>query len=878
MMKQYFEIKQRYKNAMLWFRLGDFYEMFGEDAIVASKILGLTLTARNKGHDSEVPMCGVPHHAAESYIARLTKAGKNVAMCDQLSDPNLPGIVKRDVVRVITPGTTLSAAILEEKANNYVVGVVGVGADTGAASPARAGSALAMAVCDITTGEFKVTYVPREGLSEELGRLQVAEVVVNEGRSEILKERVTTSHTFFGDANEFLKAHFKVLNLEGFGIEREPALKSAAALLLSYLKETQKTELAHVHEIRRYTIDECMMLDETTITNLELVTTMRDHTREASLLGLMDRTMTAMGGRLLKNWLLHPLQSGKEIENRLGAVEEFCVEGTQRVALREVLNTVADIERLVGKISLNSCAPRDLSALKDSLLKVTELKHITSECSSEFLRMLYGQLYEHSELTDFLAKSLANELPAQLKDGWVIAPGFHAELDELRDIQKNAKTLLTELGAREGERTGIGSLKVKFNTVFGYYIEISNANKHLVPADYIRKQTLVNAERYITPELKELEEKILTAEEKILSLERQLFEQIKNEVISHASTILMTAYAIAQLDVCTAFSQLAKEKNYIRPQIVEDGVLEIKGGRHPVIESLNFAQSFVPNDTLLYPQGEHIMLITGPNMAGKSTYLRQVALITLLAHIGSFVPAISAKIPLTDRIFTRVGASDNLSRGQSTFMVEMQETSYILHHATERSLIILDEIGRGTSTYDGVSIAWAILEYVHDILKANTLFATHYHELIAVAEKLPHACNWSVQVAETTAENNSEKKIVFLYKVIPGGVDRSYGIEVARLAGLPREVINRAKDVMATLEEGDGEDEGEGYASPLRSAVRSTVLSKSRVSENQRGLFEAADAHAERVHKALREIDPMNLTPMEALQKLDELKKLQSEK
>ena len=883
-MRQYLEIKEQHKNALLLFRMGDFYELFGDDAVEAAAILGITLTARNKGKENEVAMCGVPHHSSEGYIAKLTRAGKNVAICDQLTSPT-PGqkLVERGVVRVITPGTTLNDAVLDARGNNYIVTVVPENYMRGKGEYDTPSNVFGIAVCDVTTGEFSVTQVNRNKLQEELTRLQAAEIILDEDSelAELLYDGEVNINYFstYKDSREHLMKHFGVKNLEGFGIEKETLVIEAAGLLLEYLKNTQKTDLAHIQSIRRYSTNEFMTLDETTIRNLELVYTMRDGSREGSLLNVVDRTLTAMGARYLKCCMLRPLQNREKIEQRLTGVQEIFGNMTLKSELSVVLKTIGDIERLIGKISLNSCSPRDIQSLNASLQKVPQLKEWLGEVQSGILQNLTTLLNDHSDLTQHIDQVLQSEdLPQSLKDGGVIADGVNDELDELRDISKNGKSMLVELAQRESERTGISSLKVKFNNVFGYYIEISNANKDLVPDDYIRKQTLVNAERFITPELKELEEKILSAQGKIIELEKKLFEELRQEVVRNIGEIQKTARAIARLDMLVSFAVLAKEKNYCLPQIVESedslgDSLEIKDGRHPVIEDLTYENSFVPNDTFLSSEEHYVMLITGPNMAGKSTYLRQVALITLLAHVGSFVPASRAKIPLTDRIFTRVGASDNLAKGQSTFMVEMQEAANILNNATSKSLIILDEIGRGTSTYDGVSIAWAILEYVHDTLKAKTLFATHYHELIAVADKLENACNWSVSVAEQAREGVSslEKKITFLHKIVPGGIHKSYGIEVARLAGLPRDIINRANSIMKNLEEG-----------VVEKGIQKT-LGKDRVPESQQGLFvtqqvqhvEKIPEHLERTQRALEDIDPMNMTPMEALQKLEELKKMQ---
>ncbi len=883
MMRQYLEIKEQHKNALLMFRLGDFYELFGEDAVMASGILGITLTARNKGKENEVAMCGVPYHAAENYIAKLTRAGKNVAICDQLTEPAAGvKIVERGVVRIITPGTTLNDSVLDARGNNYVVAVVPENYMRGNSERETPSSVFAIAISDVTTGEFSVVKVKRAKLKEELVRLQAAEIILEEDSElgDFLYDGEVNINYFltYKDKKEILVKHFGVKNLEGFGIEKEEMLIEAAGLLLEYLKETQKTDLAHIQSLRRHSLDESMILDETTIRNLELIFTLRDGAREGSLLNVIDKTDTSMGARLLKTWLLRPLQRKECIERRLEGVWEIFNNMTLRSEFKGILKEINDIERLLGRISLNSCGPRDIEALSASLKKVPNLQEWLSEVQSEILRTISETLGDHDKLIKVIDETLEGEdLPISLKAGGVIADGVDKELDELREISRNSKKILNEIAERESKRTGISSLKVKFNNVFGYYIEVSNANKDLVPEDYIRKQTLVNAERYITPELKEIEEKILGAEEKIIEIEKRLFEELRQRLLQDVVAIQHTAHAIAALDVLTNFATIAKEKNYCCPEILDpndnskNNSLEIKDGRHPVIEDLTFENSFVPNDTFLSHDENYVMLITGPNMAGKSTYLRQVALITLLAHIGSFVPAGSARISLTDRIFTRVGASDNLTKGQSTFMVEMQEAANILNNATDRSLIILDEIGRGTSTYDGVSIAWAILEYVHDKLKAKTLFATHYHELIAVADKLENACNWSVQVAELERDKKGDQKIVFLHKVTPGGVDRSYGIEVARLAGLPRDVVTRSKSIMKNLEEGVVEK-------GIRKALRSE-----RVPESQQDLFtkpvevEKIPEHMERTQRVLDDIDPMNMTPIQALQKLEELKKMQEQ-
>ncbi|OGJ53634.1 DNA mismatch repair protein MutS [Candidatus Peregrinibacteria bacterium RIFOXYC2_FULL_41_22] len=866
MMQQYEEIRAKHADCILFFRLGDFYEMFGEDAITASKILNITLTARNKG-DNRVPMCGVPYHAAENYIAKLTRAGKCVAICEQTSDPNLPGIVEREVVRIVTPGTTFNENIIENKTNNFLISIF----------PKQ--TYFGLAVCDLTTGEFKVTEL--NGYSElrtEIIRIKPAECVIRkdfleeEGLKKFLHEfedMCVFAFETFEDPYKFLLAHFNTRSMEGFGIERWPFGMRAGGILLSYLKQTQKSDLKHITRINSYSTAETMLLDEATIQNLELVATLREGKREGSLLGVIDSTATAMGGRMLKKWLLRPLLKKEEIDARLDGVLELTRKPTLRNDLRAKLGTMLDLERLIARLSCATGNARDLIALKISLQTVPEMKKILSSAESEILKKANERLFEIEKLTDLIEKAILDEPKMILREGGLIKKGFFRELDDLRNLSTEGKTFIQNLQQREIARTGISSLKVRFNKVFGYYIEVSKANLSLVPPDYIRKQTLVNAERFVTPELQEYEEKVLTAEEKIIELEYKIFLEVKSQALEFIEEIQADAEIIGILDVIGSFAETAVKNRYCRPEVTNKQLLKIKEGRHPVVEQMTFARTFVSNDSFLDHENRQLLLITGPNMSGKSTYLRQVALITLMAHIGSFVPAGSAEIGLTDRIFTRVGASDNLVRGQSTFMVEMQETANIINNATERSLIILDEIGRGTSTYDGMSIAWAICEYIHDKIKAKTLFATHYHELIPVVERLEKGVNCHV-----TAKEDKDKGIIFLYKILEGGIDKSYGIEVGRLAGLPVEITSKAKQILEELEEGVVE----------RGIKERLAKGKTRVPEDQMNIFgQATSTYADSrepgklTHpalEALKKIDINTLTPLEALKKLDELTRL----
>jgi DNA mismatch repair protein MutS len=856
MMQQYQEIKEKYSDCILFFRLGDFYEMFNEDAEKGAKILGISLTQRHG-----TPMCGIPHHALENYLAKITTAGEKVALCEQVSDPTLPGIVKRDVVRVVTPGTTFSDALLDNKSNSFAMAIF----------PKR--DYFGIATIDITTGTFMVTELRGyDQLTTELQRLKPRECLLPKNLEDpnvqtllsAFEDLYTYEYETAHDAYQTLQKHFTVNSLEAFGIQKWPFAIQAAGLLLDYLKDTQKTQLNHLKTLKPYSPDDHMLLDEATLRNLELTTTIRDQKKEGSLLGVLDHTQTAMGGRMLKHWILRPLTDITKIQARLDAVSTFYEDPMVSQTFRDEISNILDLERVVSRLSLDRGTPRDLIALKSSLHKIPTLKHLLRGGSAQLLKQINEQLQPLPEVVDLIEAAIFEEPPLNLREGGFINQGYHAELDELRTLSSQGKGFIKEMQLREIERTGIQSLKVKYNKVFGYYIEISKSNLSNVPDDYIRKQTLVNAERYITPELKEYEEKVLSADEKSKALEYELFKDVRAAVIQHMGAIQKNAEAIGTLDVLLSFAFVAQRNRYTKPELSTDGPLNIIDGRHPVVEHLNPAGDFVPNDVVLGTSDQHIILLTGPNMSGKSTLLRQTALITLLAQIGSYVPAREAQISITDRIFTRVGASDNLVRGQSTFMVEMEEAANILNNATDRSLIILDEIGRGTSTYDGVSIAWAILEYLHEQVGAKTLFATHYHELIAVTDRLSRAQNFCVAVEE------NEGGVVFLHKILKGGIDKSYGIEVAKLAGLPTEVIQKAQHILDDLEEG-----------VVEKGIRDVMANEP--GSDQIGLFESAPTsnmmereHGKVTHPALEKLKALNtdrMTPIEALQALDELKK-----
>jgi DNA mismatch repair protein MutS len=791
LMRQYNAIKQQVPHALLLFRLGDFYELFFEDAILAARELEITLTSRNKEKGAPIPMCGVPYHAAEGYIARLIQKGHRVAICDQMEDPAVAKkLVKREITRVVTPGTATDSLALRAHENNYLAAV------------SRLGNRAGVAHVDVSTGEFRVTEMDASEVPPVIEQLGAREVLypadlplfagVDQGPRYLRTDLEDWIFTF-DYADRTLRDHFRLLSLDGCGLANQPAAVCAAGAILHYLRETQRAALEHLDRPTYYDRAESMMLDAVTVRNLELVEPLFAGERtDATLLNVLDQTETGMGGRLLRQRLLRPSLDRAEIEGRLDAAGELLQQTILRAELRKQLSGILDIERLLAKITMGIANPRDVLALGRSLEKVPTLKATFETQRAARLRDLHDRLDEVAEVRDRILASIADEPPINLADGGTIRAGFHADLDELRDLSRNGRQVIAQIEARERTRTGIQSLKVRFNNVFGYYIEISKANQHLAPADYERKQTLVNAERFTTPELKDYERKVLDAEDKILTLEKELFAEVRKFAAAHAQRIRATAAAVAEIDVTAALAQVAAENRYVRPTFSENGEMRILAGRHPVIERLEQqdAGRFIPNDLYLNSDTDLIAIITGPNMGGKSTYLRQAALIAILAQMGSFVPAESATLPLTDRIFTRIGASDNLARGRSTFMVEMTETAVILNTATPRSFIVLDEIGRGTATYDGLALAWAVVEHIHARTRAKTLFATHYHELTELAERLDGIRNLSVSVKE------AGDRIIFLRKVEPGKADRSYGIEVARLAGLPLRVIERANEVL----------------------------------------------------------------------------------
>jgi DNA mismatch repair protein MutS len=839
LMRQYHGIKQQVPNTLLMFRLGDFYELFYDDAVTAARELEITLTARNKEKGQPIPMCGVPYHASENYIARLIQKGYRVAICDQMEIPSAATkLVKREVTRIVTPGTAMNAQVLRSHENNYLAAVM--------SSNGRAG----VAHVDISTGEFRATEIDAAEIRAALETLNAREALVPEGSADSLPCLKTNvdAWVFAPDyAARSLCDHFHLLALDGCGLESRPLATGAAAAILHYLRDTQRTALDHLERPAFYNRSDALILDATTVRNLELVEPLfAGESKESTLLHVLDRTRTGMGGRLLRRRLLAPSIDVAEIEGRLDTVQELSGSPILRADLSKNLESILDLERLLAKISLSSAGPRDLLALARSLAVIPALAALPVKAG--LLLDIQSRLDPIPELRDRILSAIAEEPPASLSDGGTIRTGFDSALDELRDISQNSRTYLVQIEQRERTRTGIASLKVRFNNVFGYYIEISKSNQHLAPPDYQRKQTLVNAERFTTPELKELEVKILEAEERSLAIEREIFEQLRLLASSHAARIKTSAGAVAELDVAVALAELAAESRYVRPRFSDSGEMRVVAGRHPVIEKLaeKDAQRFIPNDLYFHPGNEFIAVITGPNMGGKSTYLRQAALLAILAQMGSFIPAESALMPIVDRVFTRIGAADNLARGRSTFMVEMTETAVILNTATARSLIVLDEIGRGTSTYDGLALAWAVVEHIHRHIRAKTLFATHYHELTELAGQLDGVRNLHVSVKE------AGDQILFLRRVEPGAADRSYGIEVARLAALPMSVIERAREILKHHE-----------------SVVTEELAPPPV-PMQIQLFEPVN---HQLAARIRDLNLDNLRPIEALQLLAELQR-----
>ena len=861
LMRQYSAIKERHPNALLLFRLGDFYELFFEDAVVASKELQITLTSRNKEKGVAIPMCGVPYHAAEGYIAKLVRRGFRVAICDQMEDPRLATkLVKREVTRVVTPGTAIDSQILEPRENNYL-----------AALAERDGS-VGLAFVDLSTGDFRATeFAGPEAaarLQEELERMRPSELLVAsrptspvEARPVPLASLTQTPLEDWVFAEDYgarlLRDHFRVATLAGYGLEGHALAMAAAGAALHYVRETQRGSLSHLDGIRFYQQQDSLILDPATMRNLELVEPAFGESRASTLLGILDECVTSLGARKLKAWMLRPSLDRAELEARLDVVEEFEKSTIEREELRRAMSGVHDLERLLSKVTLETAHARDLLALKHSLEVLPDLRAYLDHFQAARLKKLRENLDELRDVRELLEKAIHPEPPVLLSEGGLLRPGYNAELDELRGLSQNSKQLLAQIETRERERTGIASLKVRFNSIFGYYIEVSKSNLHLAPADYERKQTLVNAERFTTPELKELEAKILDAEERSHTLERDLFLATRRLVANEARRIRQTAAVLAELDVLACFAHLAAERHYQRPEFSQDGELVIQRGRHPVIEQLNEegqSGKFIPNDLYMNGGTDLILIITGPNMGGKSTYLRQAALIALVAQMGSFVPATRAQLPIFDRIFTRIGASDNLARGRSTFMVEMTEAAAILNTATPRSLVLLDEVGRGTATFDGLAIAWAVVEYLQTHTRAKTLFATHYHELTELADLLPGVRNYHVSVRE------SGTNIVFLRKVEQGSADKSYGIEVARLAGLPGKVIARAREILTRHEQTEHTLSERLTAKPDEAKTGPVQLT----------IFTPLNAD---VVNAIENADLDNLRPIEALNLLAELKK-----
>jgi DNA mismatch repair protein MutS len=865
MMEQYLKIKEKYKDAILFFRLGDFYEMFFEDAKIAARVLDIALTARNKGGGEKAPMAGVPYHSADSYIAKLIEQGFKVAICEQLEDPaEANGLVERDVIRVITPGTIIDSDILQDKENNYLAAIV------------IFQEMIGFSYIDISTGEFYVTELSLNNfdkLWDELDRIQPRELIRDDlllnkkdfqyfcERNKVLLNELKGIN--LKGAEELLLDHFQINSLSIYGLEESPAALIAAGEVLSFVQETQKKTLKHINRLSFYNLNDYMLLDTATRRNLELTTSIQDNRKKGSLLAVLDKTLTSMGGRLLKKWINQPLIKKDLIEERLNAIEELKGNFLLLQAIRNNIDGIYDLERILSRITYGSANARDLTALSYSLEKLPALKNNLLLLSADFFSRLNRDFDTLEDIADLLAKAIVDEPPVSIREGGLIRDGYNEELDRLRAIMRNGRQWISNLQASERERTGINSLKVGYNKVFGYYIEVTRANLDKVPEDYTRKQTLANSERYITPALKEMENQILSAEERVNDLEYELFLEIRAFIEKNIERIRKIANIVALIDVISSLTLAAVENNYTKPLISEEIVIEIKEGRHPVVEKV-VKEKFVPNDTYLDQDYHRFLIITGPNMSGKSTYMRQVALIVLMAQIGSFVPASFAKIGLVDRIFTRIGASDSLSTGQSTFMVEMNEVANILNNASSRSLIILDEVGRGTSTYDGLSIAWAVSEYINNPGKigARSLFATHYHELTRLEESFAGIKNFNVLVEE------SEAGIHFLHKIVPGKANESYGIEVAKLAGLPEEVIDKANGILKELESNNKElliaEEG-----------NQDLDKQNQKKDNSRGqmaLFEERkNRRQEEILEKLINKNLFNLTPIEAMNFLYQL-------
>ena len=860
MMQKYFETKKKYEDCIVFYRLGDFYEMFFDDAITASRELEITLTGRDCGQEERAPMCGVPYHAAESYIAKLIAKGYKVAICEQLTDPKTTkGMVERDVIRVVTPGTIVESNMLEERKNNFIMVIF------------KTGIYFGISLCDVSTGEFYSSEVKQTNnfslVLDEIARFNPAEIVVNsmmyDCREEMdkIKERFEVYVTKFGD--EYFKNDCREIkerfNLSDSSnqpiedIEEKTIAVASINALLEYLKQTQKTSLEHINKITIYNISKYMSLDINARRNLEVIEKLRDKSKKGTLLWVLDKTSTSMGGRLLRRWLNDPLIDVVEINKRLNAVKELKEEIILRGDVIDSLKKVYDIERLAGKMAYGNANARDMISLKSSLAKLPSVKQTLSNCKSDYLKELYENLDELQDLYNLIEKAIVDEPPISVKEGGIIKLGYDPEIDELKKATTDGKNWIIKIESEERAKTGIKNLKVGFNKVFGYYIEVTKSFISQVPDRFIRKQTLTNAERYITDELKEIENKVLGAEERVVNLEYNAFTEVREEISKNIKRLQLSATIVATLDVLTSFAQVAEDMNYCMPEVKQNGIIDIKDGRHPVIEKMLPTGSFVQNDTYLDKDENRLAIITGPNMAGKSTYMRQVALITLMAQVGSFVPATSAKIGVVDKIFTRVGASDDLSMGQSTFMVEMMEVASILKEATKNSLVILDEIGRGTSTYDGLSIAWAVADFIANKEKcgAKTLFATHYHELTELENRLDGVKNYQIAVKEKGED------IIFLRKILKGGTDESYGIHVAKLAGVPKDVTKKANEILRTLE---------------RKSILRDKKEEKKDKKQVEGQFDMYNYKLAEIAHEIDQIDLNALTPIDALNTLVRMK------
>ena len=863
MMQQYMETKKEYKDCILFYRLGDFYEMFFDDALTASRELEITLTGKNCGLEERAPMCGIPYHAVDGYLNKLVSKGYKVAICEQVEDPKqAKGIVKREVVRIVTPGTNLNTQALDETKNNYIMCIVYIADRYG------------LSVADVTTGDYLVTEIDSSTkLRDEIYKFMPSEIICNEAfymsgmDLDDMKNRLgitiySLDAWYFDDAicERTLKEHFHVSSLEGLGLKDYDCGVIASGALLQYLLETQKNDLTHLSRLTGYVTGKYMLLDSSTRRNLELCETLREKQKRGSLLWVLDKTRTAMGGRTLRKYVEQPLIDAESIEERLNSVEELKNNAICREEIREYLGAIYDLERLMSRVTYQSANPRDLIALKSSLAMLPPIHCILADMSTKGLCDIREQMDTLEDLCSLITEAIQEEAPLAMKEGGIIREGYSEEVDRLRNAKSDGKTWLAELEAKEREKTGIRTLKVKFNKVFGYYLEVTNSFKDQVPEYYTRRQTLANAERYTIPELKELEDTILGAEDKLYALEYQLYCEVRDKIAAEVVRIQKTAKAVAKLDVFASLAVVAERNNYVRPKINEKGVIDIKNGRHPVVEKMIPNDMFIANDTYLDDKKNRIAIITGPNMAGKSTYMRQSALIVLMAQIGSFVPAKSANIGLVDRIFTRVGASDDLASGQSTFMVEMTEVANILRNATSKSLLILDEIGRGTSTFDGLSIAWAVVEHISNgkLLGAKTLFATHYHELTELEGKISNVNNYCIAVKENGDD------IVFLRKIVKGGADKSYGIQVAKLAGVPDSVIARAKEIAEELSDSDiALRINEAASAETEPKPKAKAPRYDEVDLAQFSLFDTVKD--DDVLEELKEMDVAHMTPMDAL-------------